>query len=85
MARTSLAEIFRSVSIFTDSEWQRNTGTRTVVAVTPMESSSSIFWSRHHLHLFLGVAVLEESIDMRQTIERDLVRIHLRLDISEVQ
>src|SRR3989304_9937142 len=41
---TSFAVIFFSVSILTASEWLLNTGTRTVVAVTFIESSSIIFF-----------------------------------------
>ena len=40
---TSAAVIFFSVSMFTDSECARSTGTRTVVAVTAMDSSPKIF------------------------------------------
>ena len=43
MIRASLAVIFFSVSIFTDSAWQKNTGTRAQVAVTLIEGSSKIF------------------------------------------
>ena len=40
IALASSAVSFFSVSMFTLSEWHRNTGTRTVVAVTLMSGSS---------------------------------------------
>ena len=38
-----------------------------------------------HLHFFFSVAVLHEHIDLWQGVERDLLRIHLRVYITAVQ
>ena len=39
--------------------------------------TENLFTFVQHFHLLLGVAVLKEGIDMRQQVERDLVRIHI--------
>jgi len=39
----------------------------------------------HHLHLFLGVAVVQETFDVRQHVEGNLLRIQLALDFLEAE
>ncbi len=38
-----------------------------------------------HLHLFLGIAVIQEVIDLRQTVESDLMRINLGVRRATVE
>ena len=37
-----------------------------------------------HLHLFFGIAVVEKSIDMGQTVKRNAVRINIFLIVQKI-
>ena len=80
--RASSAVSGRSVSIQTASECERQTGTRTQVALMPMLSSPRILWVSLTSLVSSKVSSPVEHVAVRQHVERDRVRVHRRLDIA---
>ena len=55
------------------SEWPTNTGTRTQVAVTLIVLVEDLLGLGDHLPFFLGRAIVQENVDMRDHVEGDLL------------
>ena len=67
------------VSTWTASLWATKTGTRTAVrADAQLRQVQDLAALGDDLPLLLGVAVVEEDVDLRQRVERDLVRVDRR-------